>query len=100
MMGDKKKTRKQEVMARVRAVQAILRCWDPIGVDPGEIAPTDEFESYAPHIVSMVAQGCSVDKLSNHLEKLRVDTIGVEANPERDTDVATEIIAALRGAAV
>lgn len=96
MRSDNKKTRKEEAMTRVRAVQAILRRWDPIGVRPGEVAPADEYDSFAPHIVSMVAQGCTVDQLSNHLEKLRTGTIGVEVNPERDADIASEIIAAIR----
>jgi hypothetical protein len=34
-------------------VEGILRRWDPIGVRPGELAPIDEYDSYAPHIVSI-----------------------------------------------
>ena len=100
MRSDNKKTQKQEAMTRVRAVQAILRRWDPIGVRPGEVAPAEEYDSYAPHIVSMVTQGCSVDQLSHHLEELRTGAIGVEANREREADIAVEIIAAVRSKAV
>ena len=94
------KPRKQEAMLSVQAVQVILRRWDPIGVEPGEMPPTDEYDSYAPHIVSMVTQGCSLDQLSSYLKKLRTGVIGVEANPERDADIANKIIEALRSEAV
>ena len=58
MSSDDNKARKKEAMTRVRAVQAILRRWDPMDLAPGEFAPADEYDSYAPHIVSLVAQGC------------------------------------------
>lgn len=100
MRSDDNNARKKEAMMQVRVVQAILRRWDPIGVEPGEVAPADEYNSHAPHIVSLVAEGCSVDYLSSHLQRLRTDTIGVEANPKRDTGIANEIVAALRNEAV
>ena len=75
---------------------AILRRWDPIGVRPGEFAPADEYDSYAPHIVSLVVGGCSIAQLSQHLEDLRIRTIGVEANGERDGETAAEIVRTLR----
>lgn len=93
--GDKQ--RKQEAMKRVRAVQDILRRWDPIRVAPGEFAPADEYDDYAPHIVSSIAQGCSVEDLAGHLGRLRTVTIGVEADPEGDMTAAREIVEALRG---
>ncbi len=60
------------------------------------MARADEYDSYAPHIVSMVAQGCSIEQLSNHLERLRTETMEMEANPQRDRDVASEILGELR----
>lgn len=85
---------------RVAAVQEILRRWDPIGVHPGEVAPDDEYDSYAPHIVSMVAQGCSIEQLCEHLRGFRVNTIGVYSNASRDREIATEIVEALRDKSV
>ena len=96
MHGEQRK-RNQEAMKQTRAVQAILRRWDPIGVEPGQVAPADEYDSYAPHIVSMVAHGCSIEQLSSHLERLRTETMGVGPNPQRDDDVADEILVALCG---
>ena len=100
MAGDDRRARKHDAMKWVAKVQDILRRWDPIGVRPGEIAPADEYDGYAPHIVSMVAGGCSIDDLWNHLNTVRVNTIGVEPNPDRDREIANEILVALRDRAV
>jgi hypothetical protein len=62
----------------IRAVEAILRRWDPINVEPGRVAPSDEYDSYAPHIVSMVESGCTVAELTAHLECLCVETMGLK----------------------
>jgi hypothetical protein len=97
---DLKKERKRAAMDRVAKVQEILRRWDPIGVQPGELAPADEYDSYAPHIVSMVAQGCSREQLCAHLEASRTETMGVGANRERDWEFAGEIIEAVGDKAV
>jgi hypothetical protein len=98
--GDQRKERKRDAMNHVSMVQGILRRWDPIGVSPGKFGPADEYDSYAPHIVSMVAQGCSTEELSRHLEVIRVETIGVEANPDRNREIACEILKAIRKKAV
>ena len=100
MTGHDKATRKRDAMQRVSTVEEILRRWDPIGVDPGNLAPADEYDSYAPHIVSMVAQGCSIEELFRHLGVIRVETIGVESDPSRDREIASEILEALQEKAV
>jgi hypothetical protein len=79
-------------MERISRVEEILRRWDPIGVRPGRSAPADEDDGYAPQIVSMVAQGCSIDELVTHLESIRVETIGVGPDPNRDREIAKEIL--------
>ncbi|MEX2088703.1 MAG: hypothetical protein WEB62_02990 [Bacteroidota bacterium] len=100
MGDDLKKERKRAAMDRVAKVQEILRRWDPIGVQLGELAPADEYDSNAPHIVSMVAQGCSREQLCAHLGTSRTDTMGVGENRERDWEFAGEIIEAVRGKAI
>ena len=100
MSDDVSKERKRAAMDLVVKVQEILRRWDPIGVSPGEFAPADEYDSYAPHIVSMVAHGCSREQLSTHLEAVRTVTIGVGADRESDWRIAGEILEAIRGSAV
>jgi hypothetical protein len=75
---------------RISIVQEILRQWDPIGVRPGEGAPADEYDSYAPHLVSMVRRNCSVDQLCGALENIRVQTLGVGADPTRDRGLVNQ----------
>ncbi len=72
-----KKTRKNDVMESIRIVEEILRRWDPIGVQPGVVAPADEYDSYAPDIVSMVGNGCTVEEIASRLEFLAVETMGL-----------------------
>lgn len=96
MTDDDRKARKQATVDRVDRVAKLLRSWDPLGVRPGELAPTDEYDSYAPHIVSLVVGGCSVDQLAGHLGRLRTGTIGAEADPGRDNEIAGEIVETLR----
>lgn len=100
MSGDDKKARKKEAIAQIRAVQEILRRWDPMDLAPGEFAPADEYDAYAPHIVSLVARGCTAEQLLGHLQKLRIGMVCMRDNFERDMDIAGEIIAALRREAV
>jgi hypothetical protein len=97
MGDDLKQEQKRAAMDRVIKVQEILRRWDPIGVQPAALAPADEYDSYAPHIVSMVARGCSREHLCAYLETIRTDTIGVGTNHEKDWEIAGEIIEAIRG---
>lgn len=90
---ERKSTR---AMSEVESVRAILRRWDPIGIEPGEFGPADEYDCYAPRIVSLVAQGCSAARLARHLEQIRTSTIGLDARPERDSEIAHELVASLR----
>lgn len=77
MSAPNKKTLKNAAMADILFVQAILRRWDPIGVEPGVAAPADEYDSYAPHIVSMIRAGCTTEVLASHLEHLSSETMGL-----------------------
>src|SRR5687767_14513023 len=90
------KTRKDEAITKIRLVEGILRRWDPIGIKPGQFAPADEYDSYAPHIVSMVASGCTAEALAAHLEHLSVHTMGVGSNTRVNAKFAAEIIRTLQ----
>ena len=92
-----RKNMKRRVTNQVRVIEEILRRWDPIGVHPGEIAPADEYDSYAPHIVALVNQRCSVKDLARHLESVRTQTIGVGRDYAKDRKIALELIGALLG---
>jgi len=77
MSAPDRKTLKNAVMADIRLVEEILRRWDLIGVEPGTVAPSDEYDSYAPHIVAMVKSGCTTEALAAHLEHLGSETMGL-----------------------
>ncbi len=90
------KKQKENAVARIRTVEAILRQWDPIGMLPDEGGPKDEYDSYAPHIVSMVQNNCSIAQLTAHLSHLRTEAMGIPNNEESDRRSAEKIISTLR----
>jgi hypothetical protein len=95
MTRDDERARKRTATNRVSRVRAILRRWDPIAVAPGELAPCDECDGYAPRIVSMVVQGCSMERLRTHLGVIGVGMMGREPNPARNREIAGEVIEAI-----
>jgi hypothetical protein len=94
------KEQKRTATANIRAVEALLRGWDPIHVQPGNDWPADEYDSYAPHIVSLVMNGCTPLELANHLRVLRTEYMEMSEDDARDREVATAIIRAIRAATV
>lgn len=89
------KEQKRHAMEQIRKVEAVLRRWDPIGVLSNEDGPADEYDSYAPHIVSL-AQNCdSLAELVIHLHHFRTETLRLPANRELDKEAAEEIIRAV-----
>jgi hypothetical protein len=90
------KIRKSAAISKIRLVEEILRRWDPIGVEPGKLAPADEYDSYAPRIVSMVEGGCTVEELAAHLGDLSRSSIGVDSNLKVSATFAAQIFEALR----
>lgn len=97
MVTDINSARKRSAKFQIRTVEEILRRWDPIGVEPGTVAPSDEYDSYAPAIVSLVGRGCSLDDLAAYLHSVRTETIGVGEDQDSDRKFASEIISVLRG---
>jgi hypothetical protein len=81
---------------RIRVVESVLRRWDPAGVQPGRFAPADEYDSYAPHIVSMIEGGCTADALIAHLEHLSIEVLDVGPNLRASTKFAAEIMRTLQ----
>ena len=96
MKPHENKTNKRDASTKIRLVEGVLRRWDPVGVQPGRFAPADEYDSYAPQIVSMVEGGCSADALVQHLEHLSVETMGVGSNLRASTKFAAEILRTLQ----
>ena len=91
---------KTEAMADIRAVEVVLRRWDPIGVEPGKMAPADEYDSYAPYLVSMVRYGCTLDEVASRLEYLASEPMGMGPSTaqsrNRSVEFAAQIIEVVR----
>ncbi len=92
--------REDEANADVRAVEAILRRWDPIGVAPGRRAPASEYDGYAPDLVSRVRGGATRDEIASHLERLVEEVMGLgprtAQSGERSSRFAVQIVEAVR----
>ncbi len=93
--ADRRRRRPQEGTGRAAL---ILRRWDPLGLfeDPGDGLP-DDYDRYAPAIEALVERGGTVEELRQHLERIRVEELGVRPEPERDRLFAEEIHAELSG---
>jgi hypothetical protein len=78
----------------VRYVEAVLRRWDPIGVGPGSgpaDGPADEYDTYAPEIVSLLRRGANADDLEGYLTDVRTQRMGLPRVLGADRAVAAEL---------
>src|SRR5260370_42188207 len=76
-----------QVDAAISLVCAALREWDPIGVFPNwPDGPADEYDSYAPHIVTLLRSGANQTEIADELERIRTRPIGLP--PHRPSDAA------------
>lgn len=72
-----------------RRIDEVLHyIWDPIGVR-GMPEARDEYTSYIPQVFSMLKANSSEEKLTELLELISVDRMGLEANPKRASEVVT-----------
>ena len=78
-------------------VQRALRDWDPIGVyQDGCVDPEGEYDTYAPQIVSLVADGCSREEVARHLNELETQEMGLNPNLSAALTAADAILGGLR----
>jgi hypothetical protein len=75
------------------AVQEVLRRWDPIGVFPNcDDGPAgDEYDSYAPQILSALYAGRSMEELADQLQALRMNHMALPAR-HQDLDTAKQLV--------
>jgi hypothetical protein len=82
-----------------QAVCAVLfHEWDPIGVRGNALA-ADEYDSYAPAVCRMLAEGADEVRLAAHLWRLRTNAMGLSdgaQQQEHDRRVARRLVG-LRG---
>jgi hypothetical protein len=79
-----------QVDAAISLVCAALREWDPIGVFPD--CPVDEYDSYAPHIVTLLRSGANQTEIADELERIRTQPIGLPPNRPRDEEIARGLL--------
>ncbi len=79
----------------VEVVKTVLREWDPIGVFPNwkDSPARDEYDSYAPQVLSLLYAGDSLEEVADHLERLRTGDMGMPSNRQRDLEVASKLLA-------
>lgn len=86
---------RRRLRAEIRAAAAVLRQeWDPIGRGQIEDLPADEYDSYAPHVVSLVQAGADDEAIADYLSQLESETIGASSGRDLRT-VAARLRAAI-----
>jgi hypothetical protein len=77
--------RSRETRDQIRRVSAALReHWDPIGGGDMPDLPADEYENYAPHIITLIRDGADDFKLVAHLRELERVAMGLMPSPPDD----------------
>ena len=65
--------------------------WDPIEINT--IAPRDEYESYVPHIFSLLTKNSTSKEIAEALYSLEKINMGLPGSIERCTKIAEKLIA-------
>ena len=83
-------------MAQLRMVERLLQVWDPIEVSRDQAedgVPPTEYDSYAPKVLALLHQGCSVDELAQHLASARSGPLGLRPSRAKDHAFAEGLLA-------
>jgi hypothetical protein len=68
--------------------------WDPIGISGAFPSAADEYDSYAPQIVSALSERASSDQIAQLLSTIEQDRMGLGHGPgDRGKSVAADILA-------
>jgi hypothetical protein len=87
---------RQECDADFEKVREFLREWDAIGVyhpaDPEDDGwPPDEYDSYIPHILTLLRSGHGAGRIASHLEFARTQQMGLPPHSSRDREFGQRI---------
>ena len=75
-----------------RAVNEVLHyLWDPIGI-AGVPQARDEYDSYVPQVFTLLKSGATELVISEHLQQLSEDRIGLSRLPERANETASALV--------
>ena len=61
--------------------------WDPIGVN--DIAPDDEYDSYASRVYAMIGEGCGEAEIAEYLRWAAAENMGL-GGAGRDGEIADD----------
>jgi|HubBroStandDraft_6_1064221.scaffolds.fasta_scaffold3013605_1 hypothetical protein len=78
-----------ELHSRIREVLHYI--WDPIGVR-GEPNARDEYDSYAPHVYTLIQNGATAEQIADHLEKIATERMGLNSNKEHSLITAHTLL--------
>jgi hypothetical protein len=67
----------QDLLTRINEVLHYI--WDPIGV-AGEPKARDEYDSYVPHVYSLLESGATAEQIAAHLDKIATEGMGLKSN--------------------
>lgn len=77
--------------------QVLFNDWDPIGVNDAGIAAFDEYDDYAPKIVSMWFDGnLTEDAIVEYLLEVATERMGLQGNEEKARQVARKLVDSLQ----
>ncbi|MBV8896751.1 MAG: DUF4262 domain-containing protein, partial [Acidobacteriaceae bacterium] len=88
-----KRDLRQKFDRDIELVRKVLRRWDPIGLSHGRGGDpaVDEYDGYAPQILSLLYRSASQKVIPSHLEILRTEQMGMPPLRSRDEDIAEEL---------
>jgi hypothetical protein len=76
----------------LRRIDEILYyVWDPIGVSRAP-ATRDEYESYVPHVFKLLLGNSSAESISNHLDSIAKENMGLGQQGKEDSFVVAELL--------
>lgn len=88
-MGKKLSSEQNELYKRVDEVLHYL--WDPIGVSAAPEA-RDEYYSYLPEVFGMLIRDCSKKEISEYLNNIESDYMGLTGNTKQAEPIADLLI--------
>jgi hypothetical protein len=65
--------------------------WDPIGVR-GEPNARDEYDSYVPHVYTLIQNAATAEQIADHLDKIATERMGLNSNIEHSLITAHTLL--------
>jgi hypothetical protein len=81
-----------ETELKQRIDEVLHYIWDPIGVAAGVPEARDEYSDYVVPAFELLQANASADQISEHLDKLVTERMGLDSNKEESTRVALLLI--------